>query len=352
MRNVLPSLTLALIALIASPAWAVVEEADATLKCDQPVCSTALLAGQNINVGTVEVFFEGNTLRVVYTVDPGNDWSLTETHLYVDGVPPVKAAPGQFPYSHEDLGNVKSDTYEFTYAAAPSGCVYFAAHAVVETIVGYDFDPSILQVDLPDQVTMSVKYPSAGDPAYFETTVTGGTVLDGVYDGWCIDLGRTINQNVNYTANVYSSYEEVPDGTVDKPENLHLVNWVINQGFVGQQSTSCAGTFTYGDVQRAIWSLIDVSQSTAGIGSYSDCRVNEIVDAAYLSGEGYVPVCGGVVAVILVPVGATQVTIAQVTLIEDPTSDWCTPVYESETAWGEGQRFPKSWAMYFDCFCP
>jgi hypothetical protein len=57
------------------------------------------------------------------------------------------------------------------------------------------------------------------------------------------------------------------------------------------------------------------------------------------------------VAVILVPVNGTQVTIAQVTLIENPTSDWCTELYESETAWGFGPRFGKGWATYFECFC-
>ena len=39
-------------------------------------------------------------------------------------------------------------------------------------------------------------------------------------EGWCVDTDLTINQNTNYTANVYSSYEDFPDGLVDRAENL------------------------------------------------------------------------------------------------------------------------------------
>jgi hypothetical protein len=264
MRKLSYFLLVGIVAMLAAPAEAVVEVVDGGVKCapTDPVCQTDLIAGQNITVGTVDIFFEGTTLRVVFNVDDGNDWFLTETHLYVGVTPPTKSAPGQLGHKHEDLDYVKTDTYEFTYAAPPTDCVYFAAHAVVERVVGYEFVPGDLELGLPDQVQMKVAYPYGGASSYFFTTVAGGTILDGTYGGWCIDTANTIGNNTWYTANVYSSLEEIPGGTVDYPENLDKVNWILNQGFVGTAS-GCGDLYTYGDVQRAIWALIDDTQIPA-----------------------------------------------------------------------------------------
>ena len=157
----------------------------------------------------------------------------------------------------------------------------------------------------------------------------------------------------------------MPAGLVDKPYNLDLVNWLLNQSFVGEQSYDTAlggdagnnglgeylGAFTYGDVQKAIWTLIENSTSDNGIGTWSPDRANELVAAAIANGENYSPGCGDTVAVILQPVDGSgntnhQITIAQITLAEipnvcgcilnvatgdsnqtGPESDWvCTPV--------------------------
>jgi hypothetical protein len=146
---------------------------------------------------------------------------------------------------------------------------------------------------------------------------------------------------------VYSSYEDLPEGLVEYTENLDLVNWIINQGYVGQVSPDGYGTYTYGDVQRAIWTLIEDNNSTSGLGAWSQNRVDEIVAAAYASGEGFTPGCSDYVAVILQPVDGQQViTIAQVTFASVGVP--CNPLFEYETAWGAGYDFPgKNWATYF-----
>lgn len=75
--------------------------------------------------------------------------------------------------------------------------------------------------------------------------------------------------------------------------------------------------------------------------------MDEILAAAALSGPGYEPGCGDVVAVILNPVNAAQMTIAQTTFIEFgvPCED------REETAWGGvwagEERFPGSFADKF-----
>jgi hypothetical protein len=131
-----------------------------------------------------------------------------------------------------------------------------------------------------------------------------------------------------YTANIYSSYEELPISLIEFPENLDLVNWILNQGFVGQPSL-CDGIYTYGDVQRAIWVLVEDNPSASGLDSWSQCRVDEILAAAYANGEGFEPGCGDIIGVILAPVGGEQVIIVEVVI-----ECGC------ETAWGDGEDFP------------
>jgi hypothetical protein len=191
------------------------------------------------------------------------------------------------------------------YEATPSG--------------GPNSDPDLedFAAALPDQVQFKVQYPYGGGDAYFPTvTVAGGTVLDGTYDGWCLDTDNVIYQNTWYNANIYSSYEDL-SGKVEYPENMDLVNWIVNQDFVGQPSPGCDGNYTYGDVQRAIWELIEDTPSTAGLGSWSQCRVAEILAAAQASGEGFTPACGDYIAVVLEPVtGQQMIAIAQVSMLE------------------------------------
>ena len=177
-------------------------------------------------------------------------------------------------------------------------------------------------------VTISVSYPYNGGPAYFpHTYINNAGDLDGDYLGWCVDTAHTIGNGTVYNAQVISSYPEanVPPGYVDYPENLDLVNWILNQGYVGTLS-GCSDTYyTYGDVQRSIWALVENTQSTSGLGSWSQCRVDEILAAAYASGEGFVPGCDEYVGVILAPVNNAQVIIAQVIMAEIPLVCDCVP---------------------------
>jgi len=71
-----------------------------------------LLAGQDIDVGTLKVEVVGDYLEVTYEItEPG--WELLETHLYVGKTNPegLTSAPGQFPYSEEHDLVVPTFTY-------------------------------------------------------------------------------------------------------------------------------------------------------------------------------------------------------------------------------------------------
>jgi len=84
-------------------------------------------------VGQVTVDYDGSTAVVTYQMYEGN-W-MTATHLYVGnnrlhrrkgGSETV--SPGQYPYKHDDLDNVTTDSYTVT---GLSGDIYVVAHAVV-----------------------------------------------------------------------------------------------------------------------------------------------------------------------------------------------------------------------------
>ena len=94
------------------------------------ISTRTLWAGQTINVGTLTVEVIGTDLVVTFETTGG--WYLTETHLYVGTSIPTKSAPGQFPYKHDNLGGVTSDSYTIPLADIGTGWRVFAAHAVVE----------------------------------------------------------------------------------------------------------------------------------------------------------------------------------------------------------------------------
>ena len=142
---------------------------------------------------------------------------------------------------------------------------------------------------------------------YFDLTIND-TALAGNYGAWCIDVDLSLSGDECFDAEVYSSYAELPDGAFENPDNFDLVNWIINENFIGKDSNG-GGTYTYGDVQWAIWELIDDNncESCTFLGNdWSEEKGQEIVDAALADGEGYTPGEGELLAVLLIPTNNKQ----------------------------------------------
>ena len=346
-------------------------------------------------IGTVTYWNDSDNLHVEFAINDslaGGGYELLKTQVLATDDSRLKGAlatgaPGQFPYEHFPPSDAKFDSFTIPLAdlgveANNTDDLIVAFHANVQNlndIVGYmDSDGVIhdeagadcptledIGLALPGQVSLNVS--TAGD-GYFQSTITGGTSLDGTYTGWCIDAQHYITPGANYdTVNVYSSYEPLPDSVltaydqpsqtvvgansnIDKEENLDLVNWLINN----------RDGYSDADVQDAIWTLIDDNP----YGCSTACQ--DLVAAAYANGEGFEPnfLEGEVLAVILQAVDSTggsdaqvtiaQVTIAQVTLIQLglECTPW-TPVYKGDTAWAitedDGISFPRSnnWGLYY-----
>jgi hypothetical protein len=166
----------------------------------------------------------------------------------------------------------------------------------------------------------SVRHPGEGGSSYFSVD---GLLFDSVesYLAWCIDTDRTINPGTTYEGTAYSSYDlDLIHrlGLVENTSALPMVNWILNQGFVGTDAPGTLGTFTYGDVQAAIWDLIDNSRGN-GLGSISNDRIDYIKAQAALHPD-FTPSKDGVVGVILVTKNQDDKIAAQIIIAEVPVA--------------------------------
>jgi predicted heme/steroid binding protein len=111
------------------------ESTESTNMTFQTVVNT-LYAGQNINVGTLNISNDCQNLTVTYEM--AGNWTLQETHLEIatsfESIPMTKSGNpviGHFTYKNEELpeGSI-IDTYVIP-VNGKNGTVYIAAHAVV-----------------------------------------------------------------------------------------------------------------------------------------------------------------------------------------------------------------------------
>ena len=149
--------------------------------------------------------------------------------------------------------------------------------------------------------TMSIQHLQNAS-SYFEVSVQDSGLLNGKYPGWCADWSNQISDNTVYEAKFYSSYAPtLPAHLVAKPENLDEANWLVNQHLVGEPSPSGLGVYTSGDLQLALWTLLDDNFDSSTVGPYSQARVNELVSASLSEGSGFRPSCKQVVIILLDP---------------------------------------------------
>lgn len=295
-------------------------------------------------VGTVEVTNDGTNLTVTYTItDP--DYIITSTHLHVTTIDPAglanykkvagampqtkqgNAIPGQFDYSSSHLvaDGVTVKTHVIPLAdipAVPGQTLYVAAHAIVGTLCPCDE----VDLNLPEEVIVSVWWSGDLEPpyldAFFKATVTD-TSLTGDYPAYCVDTDRVIrplglpylppgnkmHRGIPLQAEVFSSLDcgllpDIIEPLVDDCSAMGKVNWILNNIAVGDPSPGCAGAYTFGDIQRAIWELLEDTEDDSGLDPWSTCRVAEIIAAAEADEAAngvFMPICGEEIGIIILP---------------------------------------------------
>jgi len=356
------------------------------IRIDDPNIQLPLYAGVgNRNVANLVgyVYFSnviwtpanGGTMTVKYVFNDVNQdgipdiypWVATAVHFHiaatVAGIPHTNSGnpvPGQFEYTAEISPPYNQSIVTINNVVIPPGTEYaVAAHAsavIFGGVEGFNFY-------LPTgNVNMNVQYP--GPSSYFKLNLSNAGAMNGSYECWCIDIGHYITPGTNYAAQLYSSYDpnllvKVPfiNNQIGNLDELDKVNYIVNHFHAGdiiQPLTDCStlyGTPTalkLGDIQMAIWQIIDADAPPSPGSDWTQQKVNAIKCAAYNNGEGFVPGCNDKIIFIIVVNSSVQFVVGQVTIasIQVP----CTT--QGETCWADGftgRNFPgaNSWATYF-----
>lgn len=140
---------------------------------------------------------------------------------------------------------------------------------------------------------------------------------------FCEDTTRYAYSDATYSGILVSSYDLDKIyrlGLSRQPANWPMINYIINRYY------NAAG-YTAGELQKAIWSLIDDRTEDPGIGAVNPTHVAEIVIDARANGACFAPVCSNqYMAVLLVPKNGGQIA-AQITFVAVRPSDlgvtWC-----------------------------
>jgi hypothetical protein len=108
---------------------------------------------------------------------------------------------------------------------------------------------------------------------------------------YCIDIEGDVMDGISLETEVHLSDPDDPAMAtlLYHPENLDLVNYILNQDYIAQG-------YTRNDVQNAVWYLTDYANTLF------DADVYAIAEDAWTNGEGFVAGDGDLVGVILAPV--------------------------------------------------
>jgi len=242
-------------------------------------CVRRLIAGQNIDVGRVELEWLENDLLVSYIIeDP--DWRIKEVHFgwwHEQGNLPAHAVPGDLQYGREDLDTtlhsftISKDNLCTFSKDAPAKCedrcpCWFAAHAVVERPC-----PEEKTIYKPGRYATSakIKVTREGRSSFFNVQIQGSGINAAVNNGWCLDKRLTLPEGIWLDAEVIYDWQEL-DGIVDFPQNMALIEWIARQNYVGRK-VFCGQIVQRIHVQNAIWNLAHGKQ----IGCVASAIVSE-----------------------------------------------------------------------------
>jgi len=291
-----------------------------------------LFAGQDIDVGEIQVRDDGDYLYVKYVVDEP-DWYLTETHLHVacEGTPiPVNKKgnpiPGHFDYGSEYEVSENVTFEEFTIPLEDISCcdLDIAAHAVVvkqltdggcaasvhESSQGTERGGSSVQTVRSDPTNALGSIDNSFFSLGFVDETSGGNIV--------LEFEDYVGTSLNVVEQSPGTEWRDTGYPVEQAKvwvSANLVDWT----YLGMANNQIAGGSAPGQSHENVFDLeecikfvkiVDQTDPTLQLGDTADAFD---IDA----------VCG-------------------------------EPCYQEETAWADGTRFVQkgNWATYFQyCMC-
>ncbi|SNR67067.1 SdrD B-like domain-containing protein [Paracoccus sediminis] len=163
---------------------------------------------------------------------------------------------------------------------------------------------------LPTGGTLVLSVQDTFDGDHFTATLsgTGDARFDGKSFGiaYCAAAYLPINAGVGVPYDFYLADASVPTGVIARPQNLDMVNWILNQDFDGRDNGDGNGrTYTEAEIQGAIWGLTDtIVFVNPALGTNANAR--EIYNLALANGEGFEAGEGDIVGLILDPTAAAE----------------------------------------------
>jgi len=316
-----------------------------------PLAKTVTLtAGQHIDVGTVEIWNDGEEIHVTYRTIDG--WYITETHLHVAGsmeeIPQTQVKgkgkgksggnpiPGHFDYSDSWTPAVTEVTYDIPFNSEEwvpcTADIAVAAHAVVIKVEGDCEDPFWATGYTSAGQTMG--WTTAGDPVAVAPNRSNPAEVLGEPDGVFYSLGEGGSIIVDFGYPIFNgdgdydiSVHEISGNRGDPTENADV--YVIVDGI-----EYFAGSVSSSDQENGI-GTVSIPEEFAYVDAV---KIVDTTDKAWhlslgFKGDGY----------------------------DLDAVDACFLVVQEETAWSGGelenvQDFPganwATWIEYYVMSCP
>ncbi|MFV0361388.1 thioester domain-containing protein, partial [Tropicimonas sp.] len=252
---------------------------------------------------------DGDTLTI--TAVNGTAISEGQTIVASDGVK-ITLSGGQLVfdatgtvYEAALIGTHNDATYSYTISDGNGG---FDTANVDMTFCGVTNTLETIKASLPDSGVVNISLDQTGGEFYNATiTQTGDDRFDGkTFDiAFCGNVNLGIQTGQDILVNFYMGDEASAPDSIAHPENLDLVNWILNQDFTSvDNGDGTSTTYTEAEIQGAIWGLTDgfvfVNEAVPAFGTKANAQ--EIYQQALLNGEGYVPGEGDIVSIIVDPV--------------------------------------------------
>jgi len=303
----------------------------------------ALLAGQDEDVGEVQVWNDAENLYVTYLID-ASGWYLTETHLHVAcdeiDIPQNKKGnpiPGHFEYSseHEISAEVIKQPFEISLDSIDCCNPFIAAHAVVMHIAEEEC------IDVYSDITTTFEGITSEN--------SGDAVLAWVHKNWNPGLNYSFT-NADWIWESYRTVNPVSGDVVDFTKTFEIPGLYLVDASV-EMHVTCDNGYEF---------LVNgVSQGSAQLGAgwrSSDLTESYVTSDGWQSVESYSGFAGnlklGTNTLLFQTAneqmsGGTQDSNPGGLIYEGQVC--YTVVDQEETAWGFGTRFVDqgNWATFF-----